>query len=244
MRTALPVGLALAGLLLAWEAAVRLFGVPAFVLPGPSGILVTIAEKSNILSAGLLVTLTEVAGGFAIGTFIGVALAIVLVLVPPLELMAIPLVIAINSVPSVAFVPLVLLWFGLGMASKIALAAFAVAIVVLLNTLQGLKRPESEAINLLRSFGASRFGILFRLRLPAAMPFLVTGLRVGLARSTIVVIVAEMMGGYGGLGQVIYQATAMMDSLTVWAGVVVASMASLGLYGLLVALDRKLVWWR
>ncbi len=133
---------------------------------------------------------------------------------------------------------------GLGMASKIAIGALAVIFVVLLNLLAGLKRPEVEAINLMRSFGAGPLGILFRLRFPAAMPQLVTGLRVGLARSTIAVIVAEMMGAYSGIGQVIYQATGQVDYLTVWAAVFVAMLGSLALYGVLVAIDRKLVWWR
>jgi NitT/TauT family transport system permease protein len=80
--------------------------------------------------------------------------------------------------------------------------------------------------------------------LPAAMPLLVTGLRVGLARSTIVVIVAEMLGAYAGLGQIIYQSTAQVDTLNVWAAVFIASLGSLLLYGVLVAIDRKVVWWR
>ncbi|GGE03719.1 ABC transporter permease [Aureimonas endophytica] len=241
---ALPVLAALTALLLVWEIAALVFAIPAYVLPRPGGILSTMVAKADLLSAAVGVTALEAVAGFLLGALIGIALALLMVLIPPLETLLVPLVIAFNSVPSVAFVPLVLLWFGLGMASKIALAAFAVAVAVLLNTLQGLKRPEADAINLLRSFGASRVGILLRLRWPAALPLTVTGLRVGLARSTIAVIVAEMMGAYAGIGQVIYQATAMMDSLTVWAGVLVASLTSLVLYGLLVALDRKLVWWR
>lgn len=244
LRTAIPTLSALIALLLVWELAALVFAVPSYILPRPSGIFAATVAKADFLSAAMGVTALEAVAGFFLGAAIGVAFAIVMVLLPPLEIALVPLVIAINSVPSVAFVPLVLLWFGLGIASKIALAAFSVAVVVLLNTLQGLKRPDTEAIDLMRSFGASRLGILWRLQLPAAMPSLVTGLRVGLARSTIVVIVAEMMGAYTGIGQVIFQATAMMDSLTVWAGVLTASLTSLALYGLLVAVDRKLVWWR
>ena len=85
--------------------------------------------------------------------------------------------------------------------------------------------------------------MLWRLRLPAAMPALVTGLRIGLARSTIVVVVAEMLGAYTGIGQIIYQATAQVDYVTVWAAVLAASLSSLALYGALVVVDRKLVWW-
>jgi NitT/TauT family transport system permease protein len=130
------------------------------------------------------------------------------------------------------------------MASKVAMAALAVSFAVLLNTLAGLKRPEAGAVDLLRSFGARPFGILWRLRLPASMPQLVTGLRVGLARSTIAVIVTEMLGAYAGIGHIIYQSTAQIDYVTVWAAVFVASLGSLILYGLLVAIDQKLIWWK
>ena len=174
----------------------------------------------------------------------GRLVAVVLVLAPPLEVSLLPLLIAINSVPAVAFVPLALIWFGLGMASKVAMAALAVSFPVLLNMLAGLKRPSLEAINLMRSFGSSWLGILWRLRIPTAMPSLVIGLRVEIGRAAIAVIVAEMLGAYSGIGQTIYQATAQIDYLTVWAAVLVASAGSLLLYGVLVTVDRKLVWWR
>lgn len=244
LRSALPVAAALLALLLLWQFGTTALDVPAYILPKPAEILATALSRIGFFGGELYVTLVEAVGGFLIGAVLGILLAIAMVLLPVLEVMLMPLAMVINAVPSIAFVPLVLLWFGLGMSSKIAIGALAVVFVVLLNLLAGLKRPEAESINLLRSFGASRLGILWRLQLPAGMPALVTGLRVGLARSTIAVIVAEMMGAYSGIGQVIYQATAQVDSLTVWAAVFVASLGSLALYGVLVALDRKLVWWR
>lgn len=244
LSNALPVAAALAILLLAWQFGAAALDVPTYILPRPVEILATAIGRAGYFGDALYVTLTEAVAGFSIGAAIGVLLAVLMILVPALEIMLMPLAMVINSVPSIAFVPLVLLWFGLGMASKIAIGALAVVFVVLLNLLSGLKRPDNEALNLMRSFGASRLGILWRLQLPAGMPSLVTGLRVGLARSTIAVIVAEMMGAYSGIGQVIYQSTGQVDYLTVWAAVLVASLGSLALYGLLVAVDRRLVWWR
>ena len=244
LSAALPVIGALALLLLLWQFGAAALDIPTYILPRPIEIVTTATERWALLGDALTVTLTEAVGGFLIGAALGILLAVLMILVPPVEALVMPLAIVINAVPSVAFVPLVLLWFGLGMASKIAIGALAVVFVVLLNLLAGLKRPEADAINLMRSFGAGRLGILWRLQVPAAMPGLVTGLRVGLARSTIAVIVAEMMGAYSGIGQVIYQATGQVDYLTVWAAVFVASLGSLALYGVLVAIDRKLVWWR
>ncbi len=244
LSAAWPVATALIVLMLLWQFGAAALDIPTYILPRPLEIIATAALKWPLLGDALSVTLTEAVGGFLIGAAIGILLAILMILVPPVEALVMPLAIVINAVPSIAFVPLVLLWFGLGMASKIAIGALAVVFVVLLNLLAGLKRPEADAINLMRSFGAGRLGILARLQWPAAMPGLVTGLRVGLARSTIAVIVAEMMGAYSGIGQVIYQATGQVDYLTVWAAVFVASLGSLALYGVLVAIDRKLVWWR
>ncbi|MBN8995041.1 MAG: ABC transporter permease [Rhizobiales bacterium] len=239
----LPVTVALAGLLALWELAIALFRVPGFVLPRPLDIATAVMENPGLYASGMLLTALEAIGGFAAGAALGFGLAVLMVLFRPLERALVPIAIAISSVPSIAFIPLALVWFGLGPVSKVAMAALAVVFVVLLNTLNGLKRPDREAINLLRSFGAGRLGILWRLQLPAAMPAVVTGLRVGLARSTIAVIVAEMLGAYAGIGQIIYQATVQVDALHVWAGVAVATAGSLLLNAVLVAVDRRLVWW-
>jgi ABC-type nitrate/sulfonate/bicarbonate transport system permease component len=118
-----------------------------------------------------------------------------------------------------------------------------VSFPVLINMLTGLKRPEAAHVNLYRSFGASSLLVLWRLRIPAALPSLANGLKVGFARSTVVVIVTEMLGAYAGVGQTIYRATAQMDSTTVWAAVALSSLASLLLYGALVSLLKKLIWW-
>jgi ABC-type nitrate/sulfonate/bicarbonate transport system permease component len=244
IRSGLPVVLALLALLAAWQLGGVLFGFPAYILPLPVDIVTQGIKDWRSLGAAATTTFIETIVGFLIGSAIGAVVAVVLVLAPPLEVSLLPLLIAINSVPAVAFVPLALIWFGLGMASKLAMAAMAVSFPVLLNMLVGLKRPSPEAINLMRSFGSSWFGILWRLRIPTAMPSLVIGLRVGIGRAAIAVIVAEMLGAYSGIGQTIYQATAQVDYLTVWAAVLVASAGSLLLYGALVTVDRKLVWWR
>ncbi len=238
-----PVAAALAVLLVLWQGATTLFGVPAYVLPPPLDIVTGFFGSLDLLGGGLATTLAETLLGFGAGAAVGFLLAVLFVLLPPLEAVGMPIVVAINTVPSVAFVPLALIWFGVGMPSKIALAALAVSFAVLVNTAAGLRRPEQAAIDLLRSFGSGPLGVLWRLRLPAAMPSIVTGLRIGLARSTIAVIVAEMLGAYTGIGQIIYQATAQVDYVTVWAAVLSASLSSLALYGLLVAIDRKFVWW-
>ncbi|MDH6268164.1 NitT/TauT family transport system permease protein [Rhizobium sp. SG_E_25_P2] len=244
ISTVAPVTLAVLALFFLWQGATWLFDVPAYILPKPLDIFAGALARKALLGKALYITFAEALLGFLLGALVGLAAAVAMILLPLLERMLLPLFVALNSVPTVAFVPLALIWFGLGMGSKIAIAAFAVSFAMLLNALDGLKRPEPASLDLLRSFGAGPFGILWRLRLPVAMPAIVTGLRIGLARSTITVIVTEMLGAYSGIGQVIYQSTSQINYIDVWAAVLVSSFGSLVLYGLLVAIDRKLVWWR
>lgn len=244
LNACLPVAFAVVVMGFVWEAAVAFGKVPQYVLPSPSDIILAAVHRFPQIADGLWITTFEALSGFVVGSVIGLALACLFLLVPPTRALLLPLVVALNNVPSIAFVPLALLWFGMGPASKVAIAALAVSFAVLLAALEGFSRTEDGQVNLLRSFGARRLAILWRLRLPAAMPSIVTGLRIGLARSTIAVIVAEMLGAYKGIGQIVYRATAEMDSLTVWSAILVSSVTSLVLYGVLVLIDRRLVWWQ
>lgn len=227
-----------------WQIAVMFFDLPTYILPSPVEIAGGIWDDWNMLGNNISVTLKNTMIGFLIGCLIGLFLAVCMVLSSWVHDLVMPVAVAIASVPTAAFVPLMLMWFGLGDESKIAMAALAVSFVVLLNGVGGLQSCPKDQINLLRSFGASRFHILLKLQVPAAMPSIMTGMRVGLSRATITVIVTEMLGAYTGIGQTIYQATAVVDYVTVWAAVIVASAGSLILYGILAGLDARYVWWR
>ena len=196
-----------------------------------------------LLAAGGM-TAFEAVGGFALGGAIGVLLAILFVLLPVLKRAALPVLVAINAVPVVAYAPLTLLWFGMGPVGKVAMVAFVVGFTVFLHALDGLERVDPAAVNLLRSFGAGRLGVLWRLRLPAALPQIATGLRVSTVRSMIVAIVTEMLGAQLGLGWTIYQAVVQIDFLLVWAAIFVASAISLAFFGVVSLAERRLVFWR
>ena len=124
------------------------------------------------------------------------------------------------------------------------MVAFVVGFTVFLNALDGLERVDPAAVNLMRSFGAGPFGVLLRLRLPSALPAIATGMRVSTVRAMIVAIVTEMLGARLGLGWTIYEAVLQIDFLRVWAAILVASVASLALFGLVSWGERRLVFWR
>lgn len=244
MQRVVPVLLSIAVLLVVWEGAIALFQIPPFVLPSLHSIVGHAYGDAGRLSVALMATLGEALGGYALGNLLGLLLAVLLLLAPPLERLVMPLAVAVNAVPTVAYAPLFLIWFGLGAASKVALVALAVGFTMLVNALHGLKQADLSAVNLMRSFGAGPMKIVWRLRLPVAMPSVVTALRIGVPRSMIVAIVGEMLGAYAGLGRMIYESTQQVDLLSVWAAVLVASVASMVFYGVLVWVDQKLVWWR
>jgi len=143
----------------------------------------------------------------------------------------------------VAFGPLVTIWFGIGMASKIVLVTVVVSYTVLINTLAGLKACDPGAVALLRSFGANDLQIMRVLRLPGALPSIFSGLKVAVVHSMILAIVVEMLGAYSGLGWNIYQATQMMHFVEAWAAVLVAVVISLAIYGLVVVANQRVIWW-
>jgi NitT/TauT family transport system permease protein len=230
-------------LVLGWEGLARGLHLPSYVLPAVSDILAGVWSKRALLGEAAGYTMLEAVAGYGLGCLIGIGLAVAITMVPALRSVLLPAATAINAVPVVGYSPLILLWFGIGVASKIVMVAMAVSFTVFLSTLAGLDRVDRRAVALLRSFGAGRLSMLWRLRLPTALPMLLAGMRVSTVRSVLVAIITEMLGAYGGLGWVIYQAVLQIDFVQVWAAIFVASALSLSLFGLIGWIERKILFW-
>nr|WP_245214592.1 ABC transporter permease [Pararoseomonas indoligenes] len=231
-------------IVLLWEGSARGFALPSYTLPAVSEILGGIwAQRADLLSGGAT-TLLEALLGYGLGTAIGIALATVITILPWSRTGIMPVVMAVNSVPVAAYSPLVLLWFGIGVSSKIVMVTLAVGFTVFLSALAGFDRVDRRSVDLLRSFGAGQASVLWRLRLPAAMPLIAAGMRVATVRSLIVAIVTEMLGARSGLGWIIYQAVVQIDFVQVWAAIFVASAISLAFFGLIGWVERKVIFWR
>jgi NitT/TauT family transport system permease protein len=231
-------------LVVCWEGLARGLHLPAYILPAVSDILAGVWSKRALLGEAASYTLLEALVGYGLGCLIGIGFAVSISMLPPLRAVILPVATAINSVPVVGYSPLILLWFGIGVASKMIMVAMAVSFTVVLSTLAGLDRVDRRAVDLMRSFGAGRLSILWRLRLPTALPLLLAGMRVSTVRSVIIAIITEMLGAYGGLGWVIYQAVMQIDFVQVWSAIFVASAASLSFFGLIGLLERKILFWR
>jgi NitT/TauT family transport system permease protein len=236
--------LGIATIFLLWELLTRAFSVPAYVLPSVSSILAAIGSQRAILGPAAATTFFEALAGFGAGSACGLLLAVALTLLPPVRKPMLPLVTALNSVPVVAYAPLILLWFGIGPTSKVIMVAIAVGFTVFLHALAGMARVDPRVVDLMRSFGSSPMAILWRIRIPAAIPLTAAGMRVSTTRAVIVAIVTEMLGAQRGLGWTIYQAVLQIDFVQVWSAIFVASAGSLLFFGLVNFLEKRYVFWK
>ncbi|MYZ43946.1 ABC transporter permease [Schauerella aestuarii] len=243
-RTLVNGAIGVVGVIILWEAAARLLDLPVYVLPSVSRILAAIVAQHQLLWNAALMTMWEAIAGFFAGSAVGIVLAIALTMMPRARRVLLPMATALNSVPVVAYAPLILLWFGIGPTSKIVMVAIAVGFTVFLHALSGLDRVDRRAVDLMRSFGASPAAIIWRLRVPAAIPLTAAGMRVSTVRAMIVAIVTEMLGATGGLGWTIFQAVLQIDFVQVWAAIFVASAISLVFFGGVNMLEKRYVFWK
>ena len=239
----------------AWEGLVRLFEIDEFLLPRPSSIFEALrAEWSPPIEDGRLTTLREAGwetGRVAvIGLVVGVVLGALLALVTTRFRFAresfTPLAVAVNATPIVALAPIFNAWFGFtGIASNVAVVVAVVFFPVFINSAKGLTEVHPNQLELMRSYAASEATILRQVRIPNALPFFATAIRVAAPLSVIAAIVAEYFGGpINRLGPVITQNASFARYDNAWAAIVVASGIGLGLFVLAVMLERALMPWR
>jgi len=248
VRRYLPAAVILVSVLIAWEVLVSASGVQGFVLPRPSAIWAALVENWTadyaILPAAQ-VTLFEALGGLLIGTVLGVATAFVVSFFPASRDTVLPLAIAINAIPIIAFAPIANNWLGiLSPMSKMAVAAALVYFPIMINVLRGLTQVELSALELMRSYAAGPAAVTTQLRVPNALPFFLTGLKIATTLSLIGAVVGEYFGGLSAtLGRVVVSAASSLRFDVTWAAILVVSLTGIVLYLLVVALERVLIPW-
>jgi len=247
-RQYLPAAVILIGVLVAWEVLVGASGVQGFVLPQPSAIWSALVENWTadyaILPAAR-VTLFEALGGLVIGTLLGVTTAFIVSLFPASRDTVLPLAIAINAIPIIAFAPIANNWIGItSPLSKMAVAAALVYFPIMINVLRGLTQVEGSALELMRSYAAGPAAVTTQLRVPNALPYFLTGLKIATTLSLIGAVVGEYFGGLSAtLGRVVVSAASSLRFDVTWAAILVVSLTGIVLYLLVVALERVLIPW-
>ncbi len=205
--------LLLVAILTTWELSVRVSGIPSFILPPPSDIAAALWRgfARGTYYEHIFVTLFQIIAGFAIGCGLGFLLGVAIALNRYFAYFIYPYIVMFLSMPKVALVPLIVLWFGLGMTSKIVTAALISFFPLMINTITGLNSANKDSIDLMRSLGASQRQIFMMLRLPTALPFIFAGLEIAITLSLIGTVVAEFLGAERGLGMLMQSMNFMMD---------------------------------
>jgi NitT/TauT family transport system permease protein len=229
-----------------WEAVSRLAGLPAFILPSPMGVMerffLTLTDGS--LLRHTTVTLFEVLLGLLTGASSAIIMGYAIAKSQTFESLASPFLVASQAVPIVAIAPLLVIWFGQGVFSKVLICALIVFFPVLVNTVVGLRAVPRSLNELMRSLRASRWQMLWHLEIPAALPVFLGGLRIGATLSVIGAVVGEFVGADQGLGFLINVGRGQYDTALVFVAVITLVAMALILYGIVIHLEHRLLAWQ
>lgn len=245
LRHYLPAIVLLPAGLILWELIVRVFNIQGFLLPAPSLIVQTFTNNAASLMDRGWYTFQEALGGYVIGCGLGILFGAITARFKTISAAFMPFAIAINAVPIIALSPLVRIWFGIGQESKIVLVAILCFFPVMISTLRGLSAAPSAALELMRSYATPELEIFWKLRLPTALPFILTGLKVCTSLSMIGAIVAEFYGGLmnRSLGTYIANEASQIRFLNSWSGILVASIFGISFYLGISLVERLAIPW-
>jgi ABC-type nitrate/sulfonate/bicarbonate transport system permease component len=227
-----------------WQASCAVFDIEPWLLPSPLRIAATMREEAGMLTKHLASTLGLAMSGVALGLAAGVALAIILHLLPLARSALSPLVIASQNVPLIALGPLLMIWFGFGLTPKLILLTLVCFFPVAWSMLAGLGRAEPQLREYLVMIGASKWEILRRLEIPASLPYLFSGLKITVTYSVTTALVAEWLGASRGIGFYLILKFKGYDTTAVFGAVICVVTMCLLLYVMAVLLERRVVHWR
>ncbi|HVY59652.1 MAG TPA: ABC transporter permease [Xanthobacteraceae bacterium] len=233
------VGLAL------WEVLSRVVVANALFLAAPTQIFnaILVLAKTGELEHHIAVSAIEFAIGYVIASVLGIAFGFGMASSETVKQVLQPWISGLYATPTIALAPLFILWLGVGIWSKVLVVIFLVLFPVTINTEAGLRTTSERLVEMLRSFGATPRQIFFKVSLPSAMPFILAGLKLGIGRGLIAVVVAELFGSRAGLGQLISQSADAFNMPNLFAGVVVLAVAGIVMTAGFGWLERRLVPW-
>ncbi|MGD2143323.1 MAG: ABC transporter permease [Anaerolineae bacterium] len=244
-RVALAL-LSLGLFLLLWQGIIRFGNYPPFILPPPRAVADRLRSLviSGSLWLHLRVTLKEILGGLALGTLTATIVGYFLAHSPIAEQLLAPYIVASQSVPTVAIAPLLVIWFGTGLLSKILVCALIVFFPILVNTVVGVRSVGRDLRDLMRTLEASRWQTIWMLEVPAALPTLLGGLKVGATLAVIGAVVGEFVASDRGLGYLLKQGQQLYDTPLVFVGIGTLVILAQFLYGTVALAERVLLRWR
>lgn len=235
----------LVAVLASWEGCVRAGVMPAFLLPAPSNLVLMFVN--DILSPAFLkealYTMAEIALGFGAGAVAGIGLGAAIALVPMIEQIAWPYVITLQTIPKVAIAPLLIIWFGFGIESKVLIVALICFFPILVNAVAGFRSTDARQVLLMDSMDATKWQLFRKVRLPNAVPYLIAGLQIAVVLSVIGAVVGEFLGASAGLGALLVVRQSNMDVTGVFSVLATLSIIGLSMNLAVGVLSRRFAFW-
>lgn len=248
-RWVLP-GLLIAGLVGAWQVAAStgaiadVLNLDPILIPSPAEIATALWDNRALVAENAWVTMKEIFLGFLIGLAVGLAFGFLLRPFETLRLTFYPLIVASQAIPIIVFAPILVVWFGYGIGPKLAVVALVCFFPIAVATADGLRAVDLQAVKMMRTLDASRPQLLWRLEMPTALPFTFSGAKIGVTFAPIAAVFGEWVGSDSGLGHLILQDNAQLNTARVFAAALVLSAIAIGLYGLVALAERRIVTWR
>ena len=231
-------------ILVVWEAFCRLGGIPVFILPPPTRILRVAVLDAPFLLPHAGTTLAEILAGIFLALIVAIPLAVGMHAQPGVERALAPFLIASQAVPVFALAPLLVVWLGYGMASKVLMAGVIIFFPITVSLLEGFKSCDRDYRIMFDMMGASRRQALQKLYWPWALPYFFAGLKVGVSVATIGAVIGEWVGAQQGLGFVMIQANARLKVDLVFAAILWLALMGVGLWVLVGRIEKRCLWWK
>ena len=248
-RWVLP-GLVIAGLIALWQVAATTGAIAGalhledFLVPAPSDVASSLWENRSLLADNAWVTLQEVLLGFACALLAGLAFATALHLSETLRRATYPLLVASQTIPIIVIAPILVVWFGYGIGPKLGIIALICFFPITVNALDGLRSVDPDASKMMRTLDATRWQTFRRVEAPTALPYAFSGAKIAVAVAVIGAVFGEWAGSASGLGHLMLQDNAQLETARLFASVTVLSAMAIALFGLLGIAERRIVTWR
>jgi len=226
-----------------WALACVLFRIPEVVLPAPNRVFFAFLDNADMIIREGWVTLVETVLGFLLAMLVGLPLAVAIANSRPLNLMFYPLLVALQSVPKVALAPIILVWLGTGLSSKLAIVWLVAFFPIIIDTAAGLRSTPRELVQLARSLKASPWQMFYKVQFPAALPFVLTGAKVAITLAVIGSVIGEFMGSSSGLGYLLLSATSQLNTPLAFAALFALSLLGLAVYAVVELVEVLIARW-
>ena len=227
-----------------WHFYIVLLDVSVVVLPSPWQVAQSMGHQFSDLTDEAWVTALECVYGFGLSIGIGIPIAVIMTYSRVANLMFYPLLVASQSVPKVAIAPILLVWFGTGIQSKLAMAFVIAFFPVVVDTATGLRSTSPELLELARSLQCSRLQTFFKIQLPSALPSIFSGAKIAVTLAVVGAVIGEFIGSNEGLGNLLLTANSQLNTPLAWASLVVLSLLGVVLYGLVVLAEKIVMPWQ